>query len=457
MRWVALVLIALSLPVFIAWLSQGGKRRDQALMAIGAMVFLTGDLQIDAALITWPQWHGTAKGIVISPMDMLALALIATRGSGADNLPFRVLLALYSLPILLSLAFASVPMASSFVFVQLLQMIVLFVAIAGELGRPAALRSLLVGLSIGLMIQAGYVIQQKLTGVVQATGTMGHQNLLGMMVELAILPLIAAVLNGEKHKLIYTGIVAGLIVVAGGGSRGAMGIIGAGILLLTILELARRITPRKIKILGLGALALAVFVPLGLATLENRFGDSSLVTEEEQRAAFERAARAIAADYPFGVGANLYVPVANTQGYADNAGVAWIEANRSAPVHNAYLLARAETGWAGQVTLLALLLVPAIVGVRFAFANRRGRAEGIALGSAMAIVAIAIHSNYEFAWHVRQPQMLFFLNLAVIAGCMRAARIDRRARQRAMRMEAGARDHAPDAVPGPAGAAPRPG
>src|SRR5690606_16038659 len=122
-----------------------------------------------------------------------------------------------------------------------------------------------------------------------------------------------------------------------------------------------------------------------------------------------------------------YVTTANAEGYSAAAGVSWGGNNRSAMVHNAYLLARAETGWAGQFALIALLLIPPVVGIRFAFMHRKRAPAGIILGAAVGILAIAVHNIYEYAWHTQQPQALFFIDLAIIAGIIRAHRVERRA------------------------------
>lgn len=430
MRWIAIALILLSLPVFIAWLGKREDRRDHALIAIGVMVFCSGALKIDASPISWPMWGGTAKGITISPVDTMALALLATRKRLPAGLPFWPLLAFYLVPMVFSIAFAGAPMASTFPVFQLFRMAILFAAVGGELERPGAFRKLLIGLSIGLIIQAGFVIYQKLTGVVQASGTHGHQNILGLMVEMAALPIFAAILAGERNKIVYLGILAALITVAGGGSRASTALLAAGLALVLLVSLIRKPSPRKFQILGIGVLAGALFAALALASLKDRFGDTSMVTEEEQRAAFERAASAMASDHPFGVGANQYVTVANTQGYAEAAGVAWNQANRAAPVHNSYLLARAETGWAGQLALIALILVPAVAGFSFAFRNRKNPSGELALGCAIALFVVSAHLNYEYAWHMYHPQAIFFLNLAMIAGIIRATRLERKAEQR---------------------------
>ncbi len=431
MRFVALALILASLPSFLYLLQQYRSRRDWALVALGFSLFVGGNLQMDAAFISWPLWSGTVRGIQISPADTLAIALIMTRKRKSLPWPFLSLLLIYSATILVSMIPASVRMASFFSLAQMVRLIILFVAIAGEWHHIPARRGLIGGLALGLMLQAGYVISQKLQGVVQASGTMFHQNVLGMMAELAILPLIAAALSGDRRKLVYAGIAAGFIVIAGGGSRGAMGIVAGAILLLPVMSLIKNSTPHKLKIVGTGLLVIAIVVPLGLMTLKDRFGDTPFTTQEQQRAAFERSATAMAKDHFFGVGANLYVPVANLQGYADKAGVAWNQANRSAPVHNAYLLARAETGRAGEIALLLMLVLPAIWGIRAAFAYRRDPGGDIVLGSSAALLAVAIHNMYEFAAHTYHPQALILMNIAIISGHIRSMRLERMARKRA--------------------------
>jgi hypothetical protein len=60
----------------------------------------------------------------------------------------------------------------------------------------------------------------------------------------------------------------------------------------------------------------------------------------------------MSADHWLGVGANNFVSVNNTGGYAARAGMDWGPATRSKPAHNAYLVARAETGWLGEIALI---------------------------------------------------------------------------------------------------------
>lgn len=418
MRFVALAFILMSLPIFIALLTHYREKRDVALTALGVMAFLIGTLQIDAALITWRLWQGIARGIFISPIDMLAIALIVTRPGVRNRVPFLWLVLLFLVPSTMSIFVSAMPTASLFVPLQVLRMIILFVALAGELQRPSALRALMTGLAIGLIIQAGFVVQQKLTGVVQAKGTADHQNILGMMVEMAVIPLVALVMEGERRKLIYAGIVAGLIVVAGGGSRATMGFIAFGLVLVMFLSMVRRPTPRKGKVLGVAVLAAIVVVPLSLATLRERFGENTFFTQDEVRKAMEVAASTMASEHPLGVGANTYVMVANEGGYSMRAGVPWGGTSLTAPVHNSFLLMRAETGWLGQILLVALLVIPLIVGLRLSFTDRKTPLMGMGLASTSVMIVTVLHCNYEYAWHLEAVQRLYFMNLAVLSACV---------------------------------------
>lgn len=422
MRFVGLAFIFLSLPILISLIGRDVRRRDLAVLAAGTLMFCTGPLEVTASLIAWPAWQGLSKGMILSLLDSLAIALIATRPARLNRAPFLALIAMFAFPIVLSVTQAAVKQAAFFLVFQVVQMTVYYIALSGELQRLTAIRSLIKGLAIGLMIQAGYVIWQKMGGMVQAPGTTAHQNILGIMVELSAIPLLAAALEGERSKLVYIGLFAAMIVIAGGGSRGAMLYFAVGAAIVLVLSLVRHSTTRKWQIFGLTALASLVAAPLAMATLEDRFGDTSVTAEETQRAAFERAARAMAADHWLGVGANNFVSVNNVDGYAARAGMDWGPATRSKPAHNAYLVARAETGWAGEIALILLFAGLATAGFRTGFQMRKLRYVGLSLGCAAAITAVALHSNYEYAFFLSETQRLFFMNAAIIAGCMEVMR-----------------------------------
>ena len=423
MRFVGLVILFLSVPILVSLLRQMPHRRDWALTGIGFVLLLGGgQIASEVALYSWPLWNGIAKGAAMSLVDALAVALIATRRPRREWLPFWPVLLIYFTMLVLSMFQSSVPMASFFACWQFARVLLLFSAIGGETDRPGAVSGLLRGFALGLVVQAVVVVDQKLQGVVQATGLLVHQNTLGMLVELAVVPLIGSVMAGARGKLLFLGILAGLVVIAGGGSRGAMGLAAGGMVVLMLLSLIAETNPAKLRIVGLGAMALLIVVPFGLLTLKDRFGTHSVITQEQERDAFEVAARSMASDHPFGVGANMYVPTANTGGYSQRAGVAWNTGNRSAPVHNVYLLARAETGWHGEYAFIAMLVWPALAGLRLGMSRRRLGGRDMVLASAVALGVNALHNNFEFAGLTSSVLLMIGANLGIVAAGVRASR-----------------------------------
>lgn len=425
MRFALLALIILTFPMFVAWLQSQKGSRDTALFLLGAMVFITGSLKIDAALITWPLWNGTARGVVISPADMLALALIVTRRTSGIRLPFKSIVAFYGLTVALSLVFSRLPIATAFSLWDFMRGALAFAAVGGEMLRPGAYLALTRGLAAGLILQAGYVAQQKVSGSVQATGTLAHQNLLGVMAEITLMNVLVVLLEGNKSWLLRAGVLSAAIILAGGGSRGALAIAGGGAAILIVFSLARRQTGTKWGIAAASLALVAMSAPVAMLTLKDRFGNSSILTQEEQRAAMERAALAMAHNNPMGVGANLYTNVSNLEGYADRAGVAWNKANRSVPVHNAYLLSRAELGYQGELAFVLLMLVPCLSGIYFAFRNRNRPLEGQILGPAVALGAVMVHSQYEFLIMLYTAQFPLMLSLGAMAGLIVASKRSR--------------------------------
>src|SRR6187402_2905267 len=122
MRFVGLALIFLSIPLLIALIGRDVRRRDLAVLAAGTLMFCTGPLQITASLIAWPYWQGLSKGVILSLLDSLAIALIATRSGRLNRAPFIPLIVIFALPTVFSMTQASVKMAAFFMVFQIFQM-----------------------------------------------------------------------------------------------------------------------------------------------------------------------------------------------------------------------------------------------------------------------------------------------------------------------------------------------
>jgi O-antigen ligase len=429
MRFIGLFIICVSLPIFVSLLKSNPRQRVWAYFAIGLMPFTMGWLNLDAAVINYAGWPGHTKGLIITILDSLALAIVLTSVSPLKKLPILVVFIMYLIAAGLSVAVSDQPITSSFYFFQLIRVVLLFVAVASIMRDPRAIHWLAYGLAAGAIFQGSTAIIQRLSGAVQAAGTMGHQNLLGFMLHFVTFPLLALLLSGKMHKLNVLGLLFALVAIALGASRGTVGFAAAGLILLLALSLARHMTSRKWKILGLAFLTSAMLTPLALSTFERRFTDNPIAADAyDERAAFESAANSMWSDHPMGVGANQYVLVANTQGYSQRAGVIWNYGSRSAHVHNMYLLAAAETGWIGLITLVGLFGWAIVRGAMFAFRYRHDPRGDVVLGASVAILVAAIHSFYEWIFVTSQVQYVFAISLGIIAGLIRQKNIEIRRR-----------------------------
>lgn len=426
MRVVGIILIVLALPVLIGLLRAKPQYRKWAYFGIGVLPFTMSALNLDAAFVSWAGWTGYSHGIIVSFLDVLALAIIATSQKHKIATPFVALFGLYFFATFISMFSSSLWMSSAFYIFQLIRVFIVFFAVASFSGDYSQLRWLALGLAIGATYQCAMTIEQRLSGVVQASGTMGHQNLLGLMLHFVSIPLVALILAGERSKIIAVGTMAALLAVALGASRGSLAFVVVGLFTVICLSLVRRLTSHKFKIIGIGLLAVSAVVPLALITMSDRFNGGAIdFTVDAEREAFERAARSMWSDNPMGVGANQYVVVANTEGYSERAGVIWNWGSRSAKVHNMYLLAGAETGWLGLFSLLALLFIPIVLGLRFSLRYRTDPHGDIIIGSTASLIALAFHGLYEWVFFMVDGQYMFAIALGIIAGNLRSARRDR--------------------------------
>lgn len=431
MRFVGMVLLPFVYFFLVSMLRKGQRERDWIYFAIGILPFTLNAWNMDVSLVNWAAWPGYAKGLVVTVLDLIALAIIVTHPRPKGMPPLGWFLVTYMLAALLSVGVSGVPMGSFFYAFQLMRIILLVVAVAKIAPNPRSLQWLCMGLAAGIAFQAYYTIWQRTHGAFQASGTMGHQNLLGLMTHFVALPCLAMLLGGVRNRVLMLGVVASLIVLALGASRGSIGFAVMGIVSLCLLSVIRRSTAQKWKIIGMGALALAVIAPFMVESLQHRYETMALPKGGlDERVAFEHAAKMMFHDHPMGVGANQYVIVANTQGYSTKAGVIWNWASRSANVHNTYLLVCAETGWPGIVTFLAMMGAIVLSGFIFAFQNTRDPRGDVVLGCTVAVLAMCAQSFYEWVFVTYQAQYVFGISVGIIAGMIRARKLEKTAKRR---------------------------
>ncbi|TCD04850.1 hypothetical protein EYB45_04720 [Erythrobacteraceae bacterium CFH 75059] len=445
MRYVGIVLVLLAVPVLIVLLRNNRALRPYAYACIGVFPVVQGSLNLDASL-----WQfgglGYVKGLVFTLLDALCIAILANTRFRVGNLPFVTLFLAYIVAVLLSILQAPGFFAPFSYAWQLLRAFLVFITVATVVQQQGGLRWIAIGLSWGAIIQGAVTTFQRLGGDMQAPGTLGHQNITGMVMHFSTLPLLALLLAGSRSKLYMAGVAGGFVTVALGASRGSIGFLGLGLALLLVLSLARRVTGAKVATVGVTALLIAAAAPVMLAGLEQRLSNlSQFGAVDEEREAFEKAAAAMFADNPLGVGANRYTLVANTEGYSERAGVFWGEGSRSAVVHNLYYLTAAELGWFGLVTLIPFLAWSIALGLFYTFRSRHDPRGDIVLGCTCALLAMALQSLYEWVFVMSSMNYAFATSLGIMAGCIVRMRQETKARHatRAAAHAASRKRHSP--------------
>lgn len=418
MKWVALFLILMAAPLIAVWLRSNPKQAPLLWGLLTFLPFVQGPWNLEVAPFATPLWSGYVKGWEIGLVDAIAFGVIVgMRGRWPKMILLLPFLA-YFVAVLLAVFQSRFPNLALSYPVQLIRVGLVFLAIARVATLERGERALLIGLVCGLTVQAGYALWATANGALQSGGSLGHQNLLGFLSHMALMPVLALFLSGRMPRWALLGVVSGLTVVILTASRATIGFAGLGLVLTLILSITIRFTPRKAAIGVAGVVLLAASFPLAYAKLEQRFAmqNTTFLAADEERIAFERAARAIIADNPLGIGPNHYVFVANTEGYSAAAGVAWNSGSRSTNVHHTYLLVAAETGPLGLLTLVLLLGLGIYHALMGAIRYRQQPGSEVLIGLGIGLVAVVIHGFFEWMLVVSPTQYLLASTLGLIVG-----------------------------------------
>ena len=419
MRFIYLLAFILFVPAVGMMMRGNPALRPKVWFALGVAVWLTTPYHL--LFNMWPSWNmwpGYVKGFELSIADAIAMAMLMSGTGRNEPVRFKLTFGFYFLIVLSSIAVSSIPSAAILYVWQLARMALLVVAVSRCCADPRAAKAIMAGLVAGLFYNSLFGLADHLKGTIQSGGMMGHQNLLGLMSHFVALPALALVLGGSREKWLWLGPLAGLIIVVVAGSRATFGLAIGSYVVLFLVSTMQGWSPRKAAVSGMAILALLVAAPLAANSLTKRFAAEGKVTDTEydERAAFERAARMMVDDHPFGVGANQYTLVANVEGYSQRAGVVWNKGSRAANVHNIYYLFAAETGWLGAIAFTLLLLNGMLLAFKYGWNRRHDERAQLLLGLGVMIATVMIHSMFEWIMATSTAQYLMAVDLGLIAG-----------------------------------------
>lgn len=420
MKWISLALILAAIFPVANWARRNPRQAPKLWALLGFLPFALTFLHLDMAFISWLGWPGYVKGAEFSAMDALAIALYRSLPRSSQPIPFWISMALYLGATVLSSFQAGEPTASLFYSWQLVRVFLVYTVVAkGSLADQRVPFAILKGMTIGLIVElivAGY--QRFGLHMVQAPGTMDHQNILGMITHFVALPAFALVLSGRQGRLITSAAVIGIAVDVLTTSRGALGFVLAGYALIFVFSSLRQWTTRKRKVLMMGVLGLAAIIPVAISSFDKRFDDQAdlVASDYNERAAFEKAATLMLSDKPLGQGANHYVVSANLGGYNSRAGVAPVGESDAANVHNVYFLVAAETGYLGLITFVFMLLCPLSAALNCGWNNRGDERGDLLIGLGVTLLIVDVHGLFEWIFVILETQYMFALDLGLVAG-----------------------------------------
>lgn len=419
MKWAALLLFILVAIGFTLALRKDRRAALLAAFLLGFLPFVMAPWHLYVAPYSIASWPGYVKGWEIGLIDAIAVACLISIPRGHSKIPFKYVFLLYIASTVVSVFLAAnLKIALSYP-IQLARVFLVFAAVARLSSSPLGIKATLQGLFVGLAYQAAIALWSRLGGAIQTGGSFGHQNLLGFASHLVFIPAFGLLLSGLWTRWAVVGLISGAIVVTLTVSRATVAFAGIALLVTYLLSILSGSTRRKIGV-GLATAALiGLSFPIIQYSFDRRFatqGGIAFNAVDEERQAFDQAARMMIADHPFGVGANHYVVVVNTQGYASRAGVGWGTGSRATNVHNSFLLIQAETGYLGLFAIILLILVPAVTSLAHAYRARRSAQADLLIGIVGALTAITLHSFYEWMLVTYQAQYLLAIALGMAAG-----------------------------------------
>lgn len=416
MKWFALIVGLGSIAPIALLLRRYTWLAPWLWTVVGFLPFVLTSWHLNMAPISKPEWPGHVTGLEISALDFLVLALFLGSPGFKRSYPFLLSMVLYVLALAVSTALAPFPTVAFFHFWEMLRVLLLAAVLARGCADPRVAPAVLFGLALGLGLQFFVCLSQRASGVIQTTGTLSHQNMLGLISNAVAILFFGVFMARPALSKSAILPLLGMAIATMTASRGAMLFFLLGCVVVFVVSYIRMPTGRKTLVAVVGVTLAAVGVMFAMASFEQRFAAAPLDGTYDERAAFEKAAGMMIRDYPFGIGDNHYTFIANVKGYSDNAGVAAIEGSRSAKVHNVFLLTWAETGYLGLATFLFMLFQPVVTALRCGWRHRDDLRGDLLLGAGIALLTTYVHSFFEWIFIANEPQYVFAMICGLIAG-----------------------------------------
>ena len=414
LKW-ALVLAGLCCVPLFAWLL--GQRPQLVRWTVFALGFLpfAGLRFISLNLLSRETYRGDSRGLEVTLIDLAVCALFLGLPKSTVPAPYRRTRAFYLFAVLLSVAFAAVPLYSAFSVWKLLRMYLLLVVVARACLDAAVPPFLLRGMGLGIIYEALLAGWQHYLGhQYQAAGNLNHPNSLTMACNLIAPIALALLLARRRSGFAATTLLAASVCVVFALSRGSLVMFALSMILTFGISAARKLTGRKLKLAGFALLALLVVCAKALPTIVARF-EKAPAASLDARIKFEHAAWLMLQDHPMGIGINQFSYVLEHGGYGARAGITADSPDTNGIVHNIYRLTAAELGLLGLVAYLLLMAAPLLLAVKGAAKSPHSNEGQVLMACAVALVCSYLQGTLEWLSRQTSYSYLFFMMAGLVA------------------------------------------
>ena len=419
-KWIV-VLGGLAAVYPAGWLLRTRPRAQRFLLVLIGLLPFLGVTHLSLNPISYETYRGDARGLEVTLLDFVIWVLAVALPPARFASPYRRLRWIYFAVAAASMLTAPLPLFAFFGVWKLVRLYILIAVVARACEDDTVPPLLLRGLAIGVAFEGLVALDQRyIRHFYQSLGTFPHPNSLAMACNLVAPIAFSVVLFRERQRAALVALAGGALCVILALSRGGMAMFALAMVIVFAGSAARGITGRKfaVALAGLGALLVAAF--FYASTLINRF-ENAPKESAESRILFKRAAAAMLADHPFGIGMNQFSWVLEHLGYAQRIGIPGYDA--SGIVHNIYWLTAAELGYVGLVAYLMLLWAPLATALFYAALARPDDIRGhVLLGCAAGFLVTYAQGTLE--WLPRQTDFatIFWSLAAMTAALSRGVR-----------------------------------
>ncbi len=395
-------------------------------ICFGGMFYFTSN-EYSLNFVPMPDWHGTARGYAFTAVSLFAVPLLL---SMFFSIKYKIklfppgvfLYFLYYFSILLSGMNAVHMHQWGFEVYKMFWMYITFLAAFNYLNNSKDLTYfiyLVCGVLIILFLVGFY--QKYRMGIFQINSTFPHQNSLSLYLELFGLLALGVLMNEQISRILFV-----LCLFAFGGSvllilftysRGGLVVYFGGIAIVCALSiLFNGFSVRRLTLMLIGLIVMLSVVGYALPRIIQRFTKAPEASKNT-RIYLAIAARRMANDFRFGVGANNFSEYSSTRwDYAKEQNENYV--SDGPVVETIYLLVAAECGWWGLVVLLLWFLYYYLSDIISMFYLRKKPCSGIVIGLFGGLTCNYWHSTLE--WSLKQfnnfaGQMVLYALIGVIA------------------------------------------